>query len=89
MIYSTKERNRSMCVTRAGRVVSASKGKARVEFFDGRALDDVDISVVNAKKGAFVEVFGNLALGILSPAEARRRKEVWAEVAKAIGEVRN
>jgi len=77
-----------MCVTRAGKVVSASKGRARVEFFDGRALDDVDISVVNAKKGAFVEVFGNLALGILSPAEARRRKEVWAEVARAVREVR-
>jgi len=74
-----------MCVTRAGKVVSASQGRARVEFFDGRALDDVDISVVDAKKGAFVEVFGNLALGVLSPAEAKRRKQAWTEVAKAVG----
>jgi len=74
-----------MCVTRAGKVVYASHGRARVEFFDGRALDDVDLSVVDAKKGAFVEVFGNLALGVLSPAEARRRKEAWIEVAKAAG----
>jgi len=66
-------------------VVSASQGRARVEFFDGRALDDVDVSVVDAKKGSFVEVFGNLALGVLSPGEARRRKEVWIEVAKAAG----
>jgi hydrogenase maturation factor len=73
-----------MCVTRPGKVVSSSNGRARVEFFDGRAMDDVDVSIVNAKRGVFVEVFGNLALGVLSPAEARRRKEAWAEVAKAI-----
>ena len=72
-----------MCVTRAGKVVAASKGRARVEFFDGRALDDVDLSVVDAQKGDFVEVFGNLALSILSASEARRRKKVWSEVRKA------
>jgi len=77
-----------MCITRAGKVVYASQGRARVEFFDGRALDDVDVSVVNAKKGAFVEVFGNLALSILNSAEARRRKQAWAEVAKAVGTLR-
>jgi len=72
-----------MCVTRAGKVVAASKGRARVEFFDGRALDDVDLSVVDAQKGDFVEVFGNLALSILSASEARRRRKVWSEVRKA------
>lgn len=72
-----------MCVTRAGKVASASKGRARVEFFDGRALDDVDVSVVDAKKGEFVEVFGNLALSVLSTAEARARKRAWNEVRKA------
>ena len=72
-----------MCVTRAGKVVSASKGRARVEFFDGRALDDVDLCVVNAQKGDFVEVFGNLALSVLSPSEARSKKKAWAEVRKA------
>jgi len=74
-----------MCVTRAGKVVYTSNGRARVEFFDGRALDDIDVSVVDAKKGAFVEVFGNLALGVLSSAEAKRRKQAWIEVAKAAG----
>jgi len=64
-------------------VVSASKGRARVEFFDGRALDEVDLCVVNARKGDFVEVFGNLALSILSPSEARSKKKAWAEVRKA------
>jgi hydrogenase maturation factor len=69
-----------MCVTRAGRVVSASKGRARVEFFDGRALDDVDVSVVDAKKGEFVEVFGNLALSVLSASDARSKKRAWDEI---------
>ena len=77
-----------MCVTRAGKVVSATKGRARVEFFDGRALDDVDISVVNARKGEFVEVFGNLALSILSPSEARNKRRAWAEVRRAVMESR-
>jgi len=72
-----------MCVTRAGKVVSASKGRGRVDFFDGRALDDVDLSVVNARKGMFVEVFGNLALSILSASEARSKRKAWEEVRRA------
>lgn len=73
-----------MCVTRAGKVVSASSGRARVEFFDGRALDDVDVTVVNAQKGEFVEVFGNLALTVLSASEAREKRKAWYEVRRAL-----
>ena len=72
-----------MCVTRSGRVVSASKGRGRVDFFDGRTLDDVDLSVVNARKGMFVEVFGNLALSVISASEARSKRKVWEEVGRA------
>ncbi len=72
-----------MCVTRAGRVTRVSEGKARVEFFDGRALDGVDLSVVKANVGDHLEVFGNLALSVLTPAQARSRKRAWAEIAKA------
>jgi len=73
-----------MCITRAGRVTSVSEGRARVEFFDGRALDDVDVSMVNAGAGDFVEVFGNMALSILTASEARNKKKAWDEVRKAI-----
>jgi hydrogenase maturation factor len=76
-----------MCVTRTGKVVSANSGRARVEFFDGRALDEVDVSIVDAQKGEFVEVFGNLALSVLSPSEARSKKRAWDEVRKAALEV--
>ena len=59
-------------------------GKARVEFFGAGDLGDVDVSVVGGvAKGAFVEVFGELALSVLGPAEAKRRKAVWEEVRKA------
>jgi hydrogenase maturation factor len=73
-----------MCITRAGKAIAVTEGRARVEFFDGRALDDVDVSVVGAEPGQFVEVFGNLALSILTPAEARVKKKAWAEVARAV-----
>ena len=73
-----------MCVTRAGKAVAVSEGRARVEFFDGRTLDGVDVSMVRARAGDFVEVFGNLALSILTPAEARSKKRAWAEVTRAI-----
>ena len=66
--------------------MSVSGGKARVEFFDGRVLDDVDLSVARATKGEFVEVFGNMALSVLTRAEARTRKKAWAEVTKAIAD---
>jgi hydrogenase maturation factor len=72
-----------MCITRVGRVLEASKGRAVVEFFDGRTLADVDLSVVDTRRGEFVEVFGNMALSVLTPSEARIRKRAWAEVRDA------
>jgi hydrogenase maturation factor len=73
-----------VCITRVGRVTSVSKGQAVVRFFDGRELDEIDVSVVRgAKVGSFVEVFGNMALSLLSSAEARRRREAWDEVMRA------
>ena len=73
-----------MCITRVGKVLSVAEGKVEVEFFDGKESGDVDASLLQGvKKGAFVEVFGNLALSLLSVAEAKRRKALWKEVMKA------
>ena len=63
--------------------VTVSGRRATVEFFDGRSLDDVDLSVVKARTGDYVEVFGNLALSVLTPSQARSRKRAWADVVKA------
>ena len=67
-----------------GRVLSTRQGKAEVEYFDGRRGGGVDLSVVPAEKGAFIEVFGNVALGTLSRAEAKKRREMWSEIRKAM-----
>ena len=75
-----------MCITRVGRVLNARRGKAEVEFFDGRKGEDVDVSIIAATKGAYVEVFGNVALSTLSPTEARKRKAMWMEIRKAFSE---
>jgi hydrogenase maturation factor len=71
-----------MCVTRVGRTVEVKKKRATVEFFDGRTLDGVDVSMAKAGKGDYVEVFGNIALSVLTRSEARARKRAWSEVRK-------
>jgi hydrogenase maturation factor len=73
-----------MCIARVGRVISASEGMAEVEFFDGRALGKVDVSMVKgASKGAYLEIFGNLALSVVSPSDAKKRRAAWKEVREA------
>jgi len=72
-----------MCITRVGKVTSLSKGIASVDFFDGRTLDGVDVSMVAATRGGFVEVFGNLALSVVSPSDAKKRRAAWREVREA------
>ena len=62
---------------------STARGRASVDFFDGRSLDGVDVSMVGAKDGDFVEVFGNLALSVIGAAEARKRKAAWKEIREA------
>lgn len=71
-----------MCVTRVGKAVRVSGGKATVRFFDGRAMEGVDVSMAKAANGDYVEVFGNLALSVLTASEARTRKRAWSEVRK-------
>ena len=74
---------RGMCIARVGRVLVAAGGKGRVEFFDGRTMDGVDLAVAGAGEGDFVEVFGNLALGTIAQEEARVRKKAWKAVRRA------
>ena len=66
-------------------MLQVDAGKATVEFFDGRTATGVDVSLIGASKGSFVEVFGDLALSLLSQSEASRRRSAWAEVRRAAG----
>ena len=54
-----------------------------MDFFDGRALDGVDVSMVAIRRGDFVEVFGNLALSVVTPADAKKRRAAWNEIREA------
>jgi hydrogenase maturation factor len=72
-----------VCIARVGKVLRVRDGKGRVEFFDGRTLEGVVLSVARAEAGDYVEVFGDLALSVLSPDEARRRRSAWREVRAA------
>ena len=69
-----------MCVTRVGKVLRLEKGHATVRFFDGGSSADVDVSVAGAGAGSYVEVYGNLALSVLTAGQARARREAWKAV---------
>ena len=66
-----------------GRVIAISGKKAQVRYFDGRTSNEVDLSFAPARRGAYVELFGSVALSVLSPAEARRREAAWQQVKQA------
>ncbi len=74
-----------MCIARVGKVLCADGGKAEVQFFDGRTLAGVDLSVAPAGEGEYVEVFGNLALSVVAPREAKERRKAWVEIRRAAG----
>ena len=73
-----------MCVTRPGRVVSLKGDKATVLFADRGETRDVDVSMVDAKPGAYVEVFADQAMSVLTAEEAGWREELWSEIRKKL-----
>jgi len=69
-----------VCVTRVAQVISVEGDKAKVKFVESDATRVVDISMVETRKGGFVEVFADQALYSLTKAEAEWRKKVWLEL---------
>ena len=72
-----------MCIARVGKVVSRSRSRGTVQFFDGQDLEGVDLRAVEARRGSFVEVFAGMALSVITPAEARARSAAWRDVKNA------
>lgn len=73
-----------MCITRVGKIVSLDKSKAIVKLLgENRTVEDIDVSMVDARVNSFVEVYANLALKVLGSKEASERKRAWEEVMKA------
>jgi hydrogenase maturation factor len=70
-----------MCITRVGKVLSLDKSKATVKLLgDDRILEDIDVSMINARPNSYVEIYANLAVSVLSANEANQRKQAWIEV---------
>jgi hydrogenase maturation factor len=70
-----------MCITKVGKIVAIQKARATVKLVgDDRMVDNIDVSMVDAKVNSYVELYANLALGILSGREANQRKRTWLEV---------
>jgi len=71
-----------MCVTRVGQVLSLDGGRARVRFMDTGSVGDVDVSMVDAKKNSYVEVFVDQAIGRITKKEAEFKRDIRLELEK-------
>lgn len=61
-------------------VISVQGDKANVKFVESEATRVVDVSMVETRKGGYVEVFADQALSSLTKAEAEWRKKVWLDL---------
>jgi hydrogenase maturation factor len=70
-----------MCFARLGRVLALEGKRATVEFLDTQLVKDIDISMVESVgKNSFVEVFGDVALCLISPRQAKSRQKLALEI---------
>jgi hydrogenase maturation factor len=76
----------ALCVTRVAEVISVRGDKAKVKFVESDATRVVDVSLVEARKGSYVEVFADQALSTLTKAEADWRKQVWSDLRSRLEE---
>jgi hydrogenase maturation factor len=75
-----------MCITRVGRILSVHNSKATVKLLgDNRVIENVDVSMITARQNSYIEIYANLALGLLSQKEASQRGKAWVEVMRARG----
>jgi hydrogenase maturation factor len=75
-----------MCITRVGKILSLHNSRASVKLFgDDRIVENVDVSMIDARPSSYVEIYANLALRSLSAKEAGQRKKAWVEVVRARG----
>ena len=69
-----------MCITRVGRVLSIQGAIASVLYLDSLAAGEVDVSMVRARKGSFVEVFAEQAIGTITKKEAEVKRDLRLEM---------
>jgi hydrogenase maturation factor len=69
-----------MCLTRVARIVNVEDGKAKISYLDNRETSEVDVSMVNARKGSYVEIFANVAIGRITKKDADQRRALQLEL---------
>lgn len=69
-----------MCLTRVGRIVSIEGGRAEISYLDNREKTEVDVSMVDARRGSYVEIFANVAIGRITKKEADHRRALQLEL---------
>jgi len=62
------------------RVLSMQDGRATVKYLDSGETVEVDTSMVNAKKGTYLEIFADTAIGCITRKEAEFKRSLRLEV---------
>jgi hydrogenase maturation factor len=69
-----------MCLTRVAKIVNVEGGRAKISYLDTRETSDVDVSMVDARKGSYVEIFANVAIGRITKKDADQRRALQREL---------
>ena len=69
-----------MCITRVGRVLSIQGTAASVLYLDSGEVGEVDVSMVRARMGSYVEVFADQAIGRITKREAEFKRDLRLEM---------
>ncbi len=69
-----------MCITRVARVLSIQGTNASVLYLDSGVVGEVDVSMVQAKKDSYVEVFAEQAIGRITKKEAEFKRDLRLEL---------
>ena len=69
-----------MCVTRVARILSIEDGRATVRYLDSAETAEVDTTMVDARKGSYLEIFAGTAIGCITKKEAEFKRALRLEV---------
>ena len=69
-----------MCLTKVATVLSLDGARAKVRFLDSGTVGDIDVSMVDAKKGSYLEVFADRAIGRITKREADYKRDLRLEL---------
>jgi hydrogenase expression/formation protein HypC len=71
-----------MCLAIPGKIVSIAESKAKVDFGE-RVLREVNVSLVDVKKGDYVLVHAGYAIQVMDEKEAIETISLWNQILDA------